>query len=95
MKKYFDWMKTSARRPRASRTIVMREDEIAQRAALLARLGYTRAHTEQRLKQNARWEHEQLGGPTYLARLSELVAQAYGATPEPAKSSTRKSAKRL
>lgn len=77
----FEWMVSKPSRRRAPSTLAMREEELAQRAGLLARLGYARQRTEQRLRQNAIWEHEQLGKPLYIKRLGEIVAQAYGAEP--------------
>lgn len=73
----FEWMETPRLSRRATATSDTRDDEIRRRAFIFATLGYTQKQAEARLRQNALWEHERIGKPTILKRLSSLVAESY------------------
>ena len=53
------------------------ENEISDRAFLLARLGYPKKKTEKRLKANLTWEFERVGSASTLKRVKALVNEAY------------------
>jgi len=72
----YEWIGTTTRStPDATRAT--REDEISQRAALLARLGYPKKHAEARLKANLAWEYERLGSASVGKRVGALVTASY------------------
>lgn len=78
MNQPFEFMGSSEDRTSARSTREVREGEIRRRAMMLAGLGYTREQAEARLRANTSWEHEGLGKPVVLKKLSVLVGEAFG-----------------
>ena len=72
----FEWIGTTTRSS-AANTKATREDEISHRAFLMARLGFPKKVTEQRLSQNLAWEYERVGRATVDKRVGALVGAAY------------------
>ncbi|MCC6748285.1 MAG: hypothetical protein IT371_11540 [Deltaproteobacteria bacterium] len=56
---------------------LMYEAELAERAALLYRLGYSKADAQERLRGNARWDFELHGEPPHAQRVAEIVDRVY------------------
>lgn len=54
----FDWMNSTPRPDGRETRRRLALEEVAQRAALLQRLGYKRAHIAARLEANLRWDFE-------------------------------------
>ena len=73
----FEWMETPRVARRPSATSETRDNEVRRRAFIFATLGFTRAQAETRLRQNAIWEHERMGKPAILKRISALVAESF------------------
>jgi len=57
----------------------MYERELAERATLLMRLGYSREEAKMRLRGNVRWDFELHGNPAHLKRIGAIVDQIYAA----------------
>jgi hypothetical protein len=78
----FDWMVAKrnpevARAQRARREAMYRT-EIEDRAALLARLGYTKDGARARLQANVRWDFPGPGGPVTAADVDAIVDRVFG-----------------
>lgn len=73
----FEWMKPVGAYGRNEETRAMREGELAHRALVLARLGYSVDEVEARLQDNLAWEYELVGNATGAKRLSAIVAEAF------------------
>ncbi len=77
----FDWLHADV--PEAlARTFAARSEaaslrEAEERAAMLCRLGYSRADAKRRVIGNVRWEWELHGTPKFLASLDALVDGVY------------------
>jgi len=52
-------------------------DEIRTRAALLMRLGYTKADAKRRIRGNVRWDFELNGTPQHLKQINSIVDKVY------------------
>jgi hypothetical protein len=74
--KDFNWIGTCVRSTKKG-TRKTHEDEIDQRAFLMARLGYSKKFTEHRLKAYLNWEYEGLGKASTHKRVGTLVNAAY------------------
>ena len=72
----FDWLESTPRL-KTTREATCRESEIATRAFLLARLGYSKKEATRRMKDNVSWEYEGLGKPRINSRINALVNDAY------------------
>lgn len=55
----------------------MYEREIAERAALLLRLGYNAEETRARLRQSVDWDFELHDKPAHLAKVDSIVDSVY------------------
>jgi len=78
----FDWMEPSVSEGQAGReraaTIAAMERELADRAALLHRLGYSLSDAQLRVRGNLLWDFEVQGRPPIAARVDAIVARVYG-----------------
>ncbi len=54
-------------------------DEIQRRAALLMRLGYTKADTKRRIRGNVRWDFELSEDPKHLKQINSIVDKVFTA----------------
>jgi len=74
----FDWYEPdvppSDTRAKAQR---MYAREIAERAALLRRLGYDRQETVRRLRGEVKWDFELHGQPEHLEQVEAIVDQVF------------------
>jgi len=78
----FDWLLVTAGLPgsiRSARRQAMYRTELAERAALLHRLNYSRDRTRSRLNENVRWDFEVggAGGAPSAKDIDAVVAAAY------------------
>jgi hypothetical protein len=80
----FDWMEPSVPEGQAAReraaTVTALERELAERAGLLLRLGYSLADAQLRVRGNLLWDFEVQGRPALAARVDAIVARVYGRT---------------
>jgi hypothetical protein len=78
----FDWMDPSVPKGQAARerksTTAALEREMADRAALLRRLGYSLAEAKLRVRGNLLWDFEIQGRPAIAARVDDIVSRVYG-----------------
>ena len=86
----FDWMEPK-RNPAHTKTLpakrqAMARAELAERAALLHRLGHSRAQVKARLEAHVRWEAEQPGGaPSAAADVAAALDREFGTSAQPAR----------
>jgi hypothetical protein len=83
----FDWMEPK-RNPAYTKTLPAKREamyrrELEERAALLHRLGHSRAHAQARLAANAGWDFEESGGSPsgggpMDAVVKEILDREYG-----------------
>jgi hypothetical protein len=79
----FDWMEPK-RNPAHTKTLGAKREamvraELAERAALLHRLGHSRAEVKTRLEAGVRWEAEQPGGtPPGAAEIGAVLDREFG-----------------
>lgn len=80
----FDWMEPSVPEGQAAReraaTATALEREMAERAGLLLRLGYSLADAQLRVRGNLLWDFEVQGRPALATRVDAIVARVYGRT---------------
>lgn len=91
----FDWMQPK-RNPAHAKTLAAKRDamyrgELAERAALLQRLGHDRGAVRARLAANLGWDFEAAASPIPGGDLDAIVERAFGAakTPSRPKGGTR------
>jgi hypothetical protein len=81
----FEWMVARRRQSqvRGLRRAAMYRKELAQRAAIFYRLGYTRDDAVERLTQNVAWDFETGGRPESLtdAEIASIVDQTFARRP--------------
>ena len=74
----FDWYQPDVPpTDAATKATRMYELELAERAALLLRLGYTREETTLRLRTNVEWDFEMHRAPVHRERLDAIVDNVY------------------
>lgn len=80
----FDWMEPSVPEGQAAReqgtALSATEREMAERAALLLRLGYSLADAQMRVRGNLLWDFEVQGRPALASRADQIVARVYDRT---------------
>lgn len=74
----FEWYEPDVPRvDTRSKALQMYERELADRAALLQRLGYSKSAALERLRGNVEWDFELHDKPEHLARVNEIVERVY------------------
>jgi hypothetical protein len=74
----FDWYQPDVALVGAlTRANEMYERELAERAALLQRMGYSKAETTMRLRTNVLWDFELHQKPPHLERVAAIVEEVY------------------
>ena len=80
----FDWMEPSVPEGQAARerrtSLSATEREMAERAGLLLRLGYSLADAQMRVRGNLLWDFEVQGRPALVSRADQIVARVYDRT---------------
>ena len=61
----------------SGKTKSMYEREMAERAALLLRLGYSKADAVSRVRGNVRWDFELHADPAHLESVNKIVERVY------------------
>lgn len=81
----FDWMRPASRdrAAAASQRLAMYRREVADRAAIFYRLGFSEAAATARLAANAGWDFETTGRPKELndKAIAKIVAATYARRP--------------
>ncbi len=73
----FEWLEPTPKRAGPDKAVEMRSGELAARAALLARLGYSREDATARLQARVGWEYERLGAAKVAKKVEAIVKQAF------------------
>jgi len=73
----FPWYEPVRRKPDPQRRDEVLKQELEDRAALLHRLGYSKAHAKARLRANLAWDYELAGKPRQERDVDKIVDAVY------------------